>query len=370
MLKVIHICKHYPRMGGIETYIRTLCSGLTKSVELTVLACNNRLSTEDVNIDGVRVIKVPTMGEILSMPLGLTMPFWLRKLKADVIHLHHPYPLGELSCLLTRPKAKIVVTWHSDIVKQKTALRFYRPFLLELLRRCDRIIAPTPRHIENSSFLGRFTHKCEVIPFGINTEQFSMDDHQKRQAVGDIRRQYGGKIVLFVGRLVYYKGLEHLIRAMQMVDAGLLVLGQGPLEGQLKNLVGRLGLSDKVIFVGPVGDKELVDYYHACDVFVLPSDRKSEAFGIVQLEAMAAGKPVVSTDLPTGVPWVNQHGKTGLVVQPGAPAALALAINMLLDNPVTSLELGANGRRRVLEHFSMGQMVQNTLRLYEELLGR
>jgi rhamnosyl/mannosyltransferase len=188
------------------------------------------------------------------------------------------------------------------------------------------------------------------------------------QKVKTLRAQYGPRIILFVGRLVYYKGVEYLIKAMPEIEAKLILIGEGPLKKKLKEIVRSLSLWDKVVFQSPVPDSDLVAYYHACDVFVLPSVEITEAFGLVQLEAMACGKPVVSTALPTGVPFVNQHGKTGFIVPPRDHRALAQAINTLLSNPQLREQYGMYAKRRVEQEFNMKFITAKVMQVYKELL--
>ena len=174
--------------------------------------------------------------------------------------------------------------------------------------------------------------------------------------------------VLFVGRLVPYKGVQFLVRALENLKARLWVVGTGPLETSLKNLVREKGIADRVVFLGHLSDEDLVTYYHACDVFALPSITNQEMFGLVQLEAMACRKPVVSTTVPTGVPWVNQHGKTGYTVTPGSSAELAQSIQRLLSSRELRNEMGAAGRARVERHFTSAKMAEGILQVYQETL--
>jgi rhamnosyl/mannosyltransferase len=224
---------------------------------------------------------------------------------------------------------------------------------------------PTPRHIECSRFLSKYREKCRVVPYGIQASRFELDeaDAAKADALRD-----GLPSILCVGRLVSYKGVEFLIRALESVKARLWIVGIGPLEESLKALVRQKGLENRIQFLGKLSDEELVRYYHACDVFVLPSVTNAEMFGVVQLEAMACRKPVISTDLPTGVPWVNQHGKTGYVVAPGNSGEMADAIKLLLSDPRRREEMGAAGRARVEQHFTSTRMAEAILRVYEEML--
>jgi rhamnosyl/mannosyltransferase len=232
-----------------------------------------------------------------------------------------------------------------------------------VLRAADRIIATSQNYIASSPYLKEVSEKCIVIPLGIDLALSEKADESSVQA---IRERFGEPLLLFTGMLRYYKGLEYLLEAMQGIEARLLVVGIGPMERKWKRLAERLGLAGRVFFLGEIPEVELPLYYHACEVFVLPASHRSEAFGVVQLEAMAAGKPVVSTKLGTGTSFVNVHGQTGLVVPPRDPEALRIAINRLLADESLRRMMGERGRQRVRE-FSKERMVERITALYEEI---
>jgi rhamnosyl/mannosyltransferase len=279
-----------------------------------------------------------------------------------------PNPMAHFAYLVAKPRGKLVVTWHSDIVRQRSLLLLYRASLFQLLRRADQIIATSPAYLQHSPFLKAFYHKCCVIPLGIEYERFA-HLNGLRPRVQELRQRYGDRVVLFVGRLTYYKGLDILLKAINQIDATLVIVGVGSMAQHVNHYIQTNGLRRRVHLVGQLGMQDLVAHYHACDAVVLPSVHRSEAFGLVQLEAMAAGRPVVSTNLTTGVPWVNQHGVTGLVVEPGKVQSLASALHKLLQSPELRAEFGANGRRRVISQFTVNSVVQRTMELYERLLG-
>ncbi|MGH7831925.1 MAG: glycosyltransferase, partial [Candidatus Binatia bacterium] len=283
-----------------------------------------------------------------------------------IVHLHFPNPLAEVSYLLSRHKAPLVISYHSDVLRPKRLYKFYLPILRRLLRRADRIIVASPSLLSGSARLKRFQHKCAVIPYGIRLSDYELSPARKARAEG-LKEKYGDRIVLFVGRLVYYKGVETLLEAMTNIDGRLLLIGNGPLEAALRRKCADLNLEGKVSFLGEAPQEELISAYHACRVFVLPSTEKVEAFGMVQVEAMACGKPVVSTRLPTGVPWVNQDGVTGRVVPPRDPAALARAVNELLDNSSLADQMGRRGRERAENFFSKETMVSEYAKVYRAL---
>lgn len=369
-LRVLQVNKlYYPHIGGIEKVVCLLSEELAKrpALEVKVLVCNMESRTRIEKTSNLEVIRVASLGTLFSMPVAPAFPLWLRKLDADIYHYQHPFPPGELCYLLARPAGKLVVTWQSDIVRQRTLLRLHEPFLQMFLRKANLILATSPNYLESSRYLRAFREKCRVVPNGIDPSQFRATPQIEAQAAA-IRARHGPSIVLFVGRLVYYKGLPYLLKAMMEIQARLLIIGEGPLEKGLRELVKSLDLSRKVVFLRPVSEETLAAHYHACDVFVLPSTTNSEAFGLVQLEAMACGKPVVSTNLPTGVPYVNQHGKTGFILPPRDPEALARAINTLLDDPGLRENFGQYAKRRVEREFTMEIVAEKVLEIYEELM--
>jgi rhamnosyl/mannosyltransferase len=257
-----------------------------------------------------------------------------------------------------------VVTWHADVVRQRWLGRLWRPLSRRLLARADAVCVATPNHVRASALLPAFAGKVRTCPFGVDLDALRADP----RATAAIRARLAGRpLVLGVGRLVYYKGFDVLVDAMRDVDAQLYLVGEGELRPALEARVRRLGLEGRVTLLGAQDD--LAPLYDACDVFVLPSTHRSEAFGIVQLEAMAFGKPVVSTRLGTGVDWVNAHELTGLTVPPGDAGALARAIGRLLASPALRARLGAAGRRRVEQEFTTARAAETVLAVYRELAG-
>jgi glycosyltransferase involved in cell wall biosynthesis len=366
-LRVLQVGKFYPpHMGGIETHLQTLCSHLRESVDLRVVVANDgRLRVEET-IDGVAVSRLPTMWTLASTPLCPTLVGQIRSSEADLVHLHLPNPAAVLAYLASGRRGPLVVTYHSDTVKQKVLGAAFEPFLHAGLRGSSAIIATSPDYVRTSPVLSRYRDQCHVIPYGIPVEQF---EHADSTLVARLRQQFGDRLVISVGRLVYYKGFEYLIEAMNQVRGRLLIVGDGPLRAKLESQVTSLNLSDKVVFAGEIQNDAVVPYYHAADVFALASIARSEAFGIVQIEAMSAGLPVVNTSLDSGVPFVSVNEQTGLTVPPARPGALAEAINRLLDNPGLRRSFGAAARKRAREEFSVGTMTSRTLALYETLVN-
>jgi len=376
----LHVYKDYdPVVGGIENHIRAVAEAQAAAghhVTVLVHSLDRRTRVEELR--GVHVIKASRLFTLASTPIGLAFPLWLRRQRPDIVHLHFPYPWGELSNLVFGRARRLVITYHSDVVKQQGLLRWYRPFLWKTLRRADRIIATSPPYIESSPFLSRLADKCVVIPLGVDIARFHRVDEDK---VAEIRRRFAGPLLLFVGRLRYYKGLQYLIEAMRDIDATLLVVGDGPMRSEWEALASSVGSppapfhkegrggARRVHFLTDVDDRDLPAYYQACDLFVLPASQRSEAFGTVLLEAMACGKPVISTELGTGTSWVNQDGKTGLVVPPADAGALAGAIGALLADAGQREGMGRAGRARVEAEFTLERMLQRIDALYRDLLS-
>jgi len=366
-LKVLHVGKFYPPFpGGMESHLQTLSEELSKSIEVEVLVANNRWRSERSTQGKVELVRLATALMLHGTPIVPLMARAMRQARPDVVHLHFPNPMAALACLMSRLDVPIVVTWHSDVVRQRRAAAAFAPLLSLLLRRCAAIIVGSTAYIETSPVLSARRELCHVIPFGIRADAF---EHPDAARVAQLRRRYGERIVLAVGRLIYYKGFEYLVRAMADVQATALIAGDGPLGGALSAEAARLGVSDRVVLLGRVDDAELKACYHGCDVFALPSVERSEAFGIVQLEAMACRRPVVNTWLDSAVPHVSIDGLTGLTVPPGDPKALAAALSALLDDPARRAAMGTAARQRVREEFSAELMARRTLEVYREVVA-
>lgn len=263
----------------------------------------------------------------------------------------------------------MVISWHSDIcIRQKSLIRLYTPFQRALLNRADRIVVATPNHLEYSDWLPEFRHKVEVIPYGLDLERFQLPEgHMGR--VAELRKAAEGRFILLnVARLVGYKGQRFAIEALRDVpNAELWLVGNGPLKEDLKALAAEVGVVGRVKFFDNVGDADLPLYFQACDVFVFPSTTPAEGFGLVQVEAMVCGKPLVASNIRSGVPFVCSDGVNGLVVPIGDPQALAAALNRLLASPELRRQLGEMGRERAFAEFSAVGMIERYLKLFGTL---
>lgn len=366
---ILHIYKdYYPVLGGIENHIRVIAEvQAAHGHRVTVLVTSSRGPTIRENLGGVHVIKARRLATVASAPLSPALASILRRLRPDILHLHSPYPVAEMAYLLAGSARASVLTYHSDVVRQKSILRFYLPIFWRVLHKVDAIIATSENYVRTSPYLQQVRDKCVVIPLGTDVARIANTDRAASQA---IRARYGEPLLLFVGKLRYYKGLQYLIAALsQLPDVKLLVVGTGPMAKEWQTLTVQWNIAERVIFTGEIPDEDLPAYYHAADLFVLPACERSEAFGTVLLEAMAAGLPLVTTELGTGTSWVNQDGVTGLVVPPRDPIALASAIRQLLDNAVLRQEMGQRAFDRVRTEFTQEVMVERILALYRQLLA-
>ena len=370
-MRIVHVFKDFypPVTGGIEQHMRVLCAGLASKSDVSVLVPSRSLRRAEETIDGVHVVRTPELGRFLSTPLCPGMAAELRRVSADLVHLHFPNPAGDLAYLVSGCRAPVVMTYHVDVVRQRPMLWAYRPVFKRLSARVRRIIVSSDEYLASSTFLPPYRDKCAVVPFGVDLDSFTLERGEPEQ-VHQLRRRHGNRLIVFLGVLRYYKGLDVLVRAMMRVPGHLLIVGSGPQRASVERLVRRLSLSDRVAFTGQVSDPGRRVVLHAADVFVLPSTDRSEAFGIAQVEAMACGKPVVGSNLPTGVRAVNRHGVTGLLVPPSDPDALAQALNTLLQDDTLRTSLGRAARQRVEREFTAERMVRDTLSIYDDVLAR
>jgi len=361
-VNILHIYKdYYPVLGGIENHIQVLAEAQAAAGHrVTVLACDPGPRTGVEGRNGVQIIKAGRIVTIASMPLSLSQPIALARLRPDLAHVHSPYPLGEAANWLLGRARATVVTHHSDVVRQKGWLRLYSPLLRRVLRAADRIIATSPRYIETSPWLRPVQEKCIVVPLGVDQRRFTPP----------ATHAGGPPTLLFVGKLRYYKGLDTLLHGLvNLPGAHLDVVGDGPMRSPWENLAVKLGVADRVRFLGGVDDAGLAERYRRAHLFVLPANARAEAFGTVLLEAMASGLPCITTELGTGTSWVVQDAVTGLVVPPRDQQALAQAIQSLLTDSARRAAMGRVARARVEAEFTQERMIARVQAVYEKTLA-
>jgi glycosyltransferase involved in cell wall biosynthesis len=369
-IRVLQVNKFYhPVTGGVERVVQQIAEGLNSNVDMTVLACQKKGPGINEKINDVRVIKSGSLGTYFSMPVSFSFlrDFSRLSRNVDIVHIHMPFPLADVAIFLSGYKGKVVLWWHSDIVKQKKLLLFYLPFLKWLLKRADLIVAATEGHIDDSAFICNRKDKCVVIPYGVDKQIMELSDQSRPARPKDNADTFS---VLYIGRLVYYKGCDVLLEAFSKVrNAQLTIVGEGPLRSSLEKQADVLGISKKVDFISFLDYRGLAEKLAECDFLVLPSVERSEAFGLVQIEAMAFGKPVINTDLPGGAPMVSLDGITGFTVPPNDAEALATAIQRIIDEPELRERFGKAAYKRAREEFSMDKMLSSLFKEYKKLMN-
>jgi len=366
-MKVLQIGKFYPpHWGGMETALKDICETTAPHLELDVVVAGEERIGRKEDGPGFRIERLARWGTVCSQPICPGLLAYLRRSRAAIVHLHEPNPLAMATFLVSGHPAQLVVHYHSDIVRQKRLACLYRPILERGLRRAVAILAGSQELIDNSPVLGRFASKCIVVPFGIDLRPFlalAREEKPAEQPGGDL------PLVLAVGRLSYYKGFHYLIEAVRHLPVRLVIAGDGEMKPELERQANRLGLSGRVTLRGSVSTAQLLSLYRAADLFCLPSCERSEAFGLVQLEAMGAGLPIVSTDLPTGMRSINVDGQTGFRVAPHDAAALASAIAKLAADPGLRARMGTAARRRAQTHYCREAMGRRILEIYASVIS-
>lgn len=369
-MKVLQVGKFYPVQGGVEKVMYDLMTGLSAAgVDCDMLCAGLEGDNREVALNAqARLLICKTWFKLAATMISPVMIFRLRKIcgQYDIIHVHHPDPMACLALFCSGYKGKVVLHWHSDILKQKFLLQFYRPLQNWLIRRADLIVGTTPVYLKESPFLASVQPKTACVPIGIDAIQ------PDEAAVAAVRKQYPGKKIIFsLGRLIGYKGFTYLVDAARFLEDRYLILigGTGPLQETLQKQIENSGLTEKVKMLGYISDKDLPAYYGACDLFCLSSIQKTEAFGIVQIEAMSCGKPVVATRIPqSGVAWVNAEQESGMNVPPENAKELAEAIHAILKEEEVYAGFSHRAKLRYESWFTQEKMIQKCLDLYQWLL--
>lgn len=366
-MKVLQLGKFYPIRGGVEKVMWDLTCGLSaRGIDCDML-CAELEKDEVIHLNGHgRVICVKAWWKLAATMIAPKMISWLKKHKDeyDIIHVHHPDPMACLALRLSGFKGRVILHWHSDILKQKLLLRFYAPLQRWLIRRADTIVGTTPVYLKESPYLQGAQEKTVAVPIGIGPVTF--DDNL---ATAWKERYPGKNLVVSIGRLVPYKGFGYLIAAASMLgpDYQILIVGSGPLRENLEQEIRFYGVGDQVKLLGYVEDDEMHALLGACNLFVLSSVMKTEAFGIVQIEAMSLGKPVIATMVPeSGVSWVNADGVSGLNVPIKDAEALANAIRRICTDNELHRKFSEGAKKRFESLFTLDGMIDKILKIYTD----
>ncbi|PQO89390.1 glycosyl transferase family 1 [Massilia phosphatilytica] len=370
-MRVLHFYKTYfpDSVGGVEQVIRQMCVGTGRlGITNQVLSLSRDRRLEPFDYEGHTVHRVPLNFEVASNAVSVQAIGKLARMaaEADVVHYHFPWPFMDMAHFLARIDKPTVVTYHSDIVRQKALLKLYQPLKHRFLESVDTIVATSPNYLASSAVLDRYRDKTRVITFGLDKSSYPEPDQAR---MDHWRARVGPKFFLFVGVLRYYKGLHILLDAVAGTDYPVVIVGAGPIEAELKAHAKRLGLK-RVQFVGAVDDLDKAALLKLCYAVPFPSHLRSEAFGISLLEGAMYGKPMISSEIGTGTTYINVHGETGLVVPPSDHVALRAAMQQLWNDPRMAQEMGQRAEARYWQLFTSAQMADNYARLYQELVAR
>jgi glycosyltransferase involved in cell wall biosynthesis len=370
-MRVLHFYKDYfpESMGGVEQVIRQMCVGTGRlGVTNEVLTLTRGKDLRPFEFEGHMVHRVPLDLNIASNGISFSAFGELKRRAAecDVVHYHFPWPFMDLAHFVARIDKPTLVTYHSDIVRQKTLLRLYQPLKHRFLQSVDTIVATSPNYLASSAVLDRYRDKTRTITYGLDKSIYPQPEQAR---IDKWRAQVGEKFFLFVGVLRYYKGLHILLDAVANSDYPVVIVGAGPIEQELKAHAERLALTH-VMFVGALDDADKVALLTLCYAIVFPSHLRSEAFGISLLEGAMYGKPMISSEIGTGTTYINIHRETGLVVPPSDPQAFGEAMRVLWDNPALAQAMGKCAEARYHELFTAERMAASYNALYHELVAR
>ena len=368
-MRILHFFKtYYPdTTGGIEQVIFQLCQGSrVLGVESQVLTISQDPSPARLQVADHQVTRTKENFNLASTGLSMRVFSQFKEMaaEADLVHFHFPWPLMDLVHFATGHGRPTVLSYHSDIVKQRTLLKLYGPLMKRFLMSMDRIVVASPNYLASSEVLKPFADKTLVIPYGLDQSAYPK---ASTEILKRFRKSLPEKFFLFVGVLRYYKGLDSLLNALESVDYPVVILGSGPQEIELKAQAQKLQLRN-VLFLGRMDDEEKVCLLQMCYALVFPSHLRSEAFGISLLEASMYGKPMISCEIGTGTTYVNIHEDTGLAVPPDSPVALREAMHRLWNNPEETQRFGKNARARFQELFTADRMCESMVQVYNEVI--
>jgi len=368
-MRVLHVYRTYfpDTQGGLEEVIRQICKNtISHQVESRVLTLSDDPDPAIIERDEAYVYRYKCTFEVASCGMSFSAIAGFKQLVewADIIHYHFPWPFADLLHLLSDVKKPSVMTYHSDVVRQKELLWFYRPLMHYFLGRMDRIVATSPNYAATSETLALFRDKVEVIPIGLNMDSYPLLNSQVLELM---KARVGDGFFLFIGVLRYYKGLNILLDAIKDSDLKVVIVGSGPVERELHQQAERLGL-DNVHFLGRVDDDEKVALIELSRAMVFPSHLRSEAFGVTLLEGAMYGKPLISTEIGTGTSYVNEHNVTGFVVTPNDAQSLRDAMMRLHQDAELAAEMGRAAHKRYEALFTGLMMGERYARLYESVL--
>ena len=370
-IKVLHIYKTSieDSFGGIETFIHNLCEeGEDLGIKNLVMTLSPNSKNKEVNMGKYKIIKVKQDLNIFQTSFSLKAIFKFKELvkDADIIHYHFPYPFADLLHFLCAVKKPSIITYHSDIIRQKRVLIFYKWLMKRFLNSVDCIVATSENYFATSEILKNVASKVRVIPIGINVKKYPNFNIKKNKKFCE---KLPKKFLVFIGAMRYYKGLKIALKAVENTNINLVLAGIGQIEEELKEIVYKRKMNN-VYFLGKVSEEEKVCLLNLCTGFVFPSHLRSEAFGISLLEAASFSNPLISCEIGTGTSYVNKNNVTGIVVKPSDPSQLQKAMYFLLNNSEKANEMGKNAKKRAMRLFKSDKATRDYLKLYKEIIKK
>lgn len=366
-MKLLILGKFYPPVhGGIETHVQDLARAMAPHHQVRVVVHNDGPDTVREQVDGVELIRVGTPFSPLNQPISPDLDRHVRDFDADVIHLHAPNIWASWVVSRLGRKTPLVITHHCDIVGREPARSAVMVLYRALAKRAKTLIVTQPNNFTCSQDLKGTGVEPTVVPYCVEPSRFASEPGFVDEAMAMRRDRFGDKpVAVFVGRLVPYKGADRMIEALSRVpDLNVVVIGGGPLREAIEAQAKALGVADRLLITGPTDERAKNLWLAASDFMILPSVTIAEAFGIVQVEAMLWRMPVLTTDLPSGVPQVGLDGVTSLVVPPGDVPALTAAMARLAGDPALRQQLGEAGLRHARELYSEDRFTRTFLDLY------
>ena len=370
-MRILHFCNNAlpESIGGVEQVIDQMARGTSAlGVKNTVLSLSNSPSKLPITMSGYELFTAKRDFEFSSNAFSLQSIQLFKKLsaKADLIHYHFPWPFADLVHLIVSPNKPTIITYHSDIVRQKFLLMLYKPLMCHFIKSIDHIVATSPNYLKTSDVLPAFCNKVSVIPIGLDRQSYP---DPEVNLIDYYKGLFGKRFYLFIGAFRYYKGLNYLIDSAKLIPYPIVIVGSGSIENQLKAITQKHGLNN-VFFLGQVEERNKSALLKACYSVICPSHLRSEAFGVALLEGAMFCKPLISCEIGTGTSYINVDSLTGLVVPPSDPEALSNAMSWLWNHPDEAVEMGKNAYARYEKLFTARQMAESYFELYQNLINR
>lgn len=370
-MKILQFGKAYPpaNLGGVEVVIQLLTEGLNdEGITCDALGVNDISEYKVDHYKQGNIYRAKLNIKKFSTLFSLQVIKIFKKIRNDydIIHVHSPDPMAAIAMFLSKPKKPIVLHWHSDILKQKILLIFYRPLLKWLMSKSSVIVATSPNYIEGSDLLNLYRNKCVVVPIGVNI--LTNDKQIEKNRFSGLKNK---NIIFSLGRLAYYKGYEYLVKSALTIptDCIIVIAGEGEERQKLEEIIKENKLEDKVLLPGKITDAEKDFLFKNSKIFALSSIFKTEAYAIVQVEALSYGLPIVSTQIPgSGVDWVNVNGYTGITVPIMNSKIIAESIETMLKDENLYQEFSKNAVKRYNEELTRDIMIKKTIDIYKDIL--